>query len=69
MDAILVGDYMKELRENKRLSQKEVADILGVSRQAVSNWERGRTLPGLKDLYVLSRIYGKTINEIIEAKK
>ena len=45
MDMIKTGGYIRELRKSEGLTQKELADKLGVSFQAVSKWEKGDALP------------------------
>lgn len=42
-----IGDMISSARNNKKMSQQELADKLHVSRQAVSNWERKKTPAGL----------------------
>lgn len=42
----LIGNYIIELRENKKLKKYEFAEILGISPSAVSQWEKGKTAPG-----------------------
>ena len=48
-----IGNKIKELRRSKGMSQKDIADKLGVTSQAVSKWENGKNLP---DMMMLSRI-------------
>ncbi|HHP7503705.1 TPA: helix-turn-helix transcriptional regulator [Staphylococcus aureus] len=43
----MISKYLKEARESKGLTQNYVAKHLYVSRQTVSRWERGRTLPNI----------------------
>lgn len=47
-----------ELRKNSKLSQKELAERIGVSKSTVSLWENGDTIPDAKAIYRLSRVYG-----------
>lgn len=51
-------DNLSRLREQKGLTQQELAEELGVSRQAVSQWESGRTFPSMEKQLALSRLYG-----------
>lgn len=53
------------LRKKRGLSQQEVADILGVSRQAVSKWESGRSAPSTENLLRLSGIYGIPLDALV----
>ncbi|MBQ6118631.1 MAG: helix-turn-helix transcriptional regulator, partial [Clostridia bacterium] len=45
MDTLKIGGYIQHLRKTAGLTQKELADRLGISFQAVSKWENGETLP------------------------
>ena len=51
-------------REEKGVSQKELADYLQLSPTAVASWEQGLSLPKIHILYQLSIFYGKTISEM-----
>lgn len=62
---IKTSNRLAELRKQHLLSQEELAEKLGVSRQAVSKWERGESSPDTDNLIVLAEIYGMTIDEII----
>ena len=54
------------LRKEKGLSQENLADEMNVSRQAVSKWESGNVMPSLDNLIYLSRLYGVTIDSLID---
>ena len=54
------------LRRAKGLCQQELADEMNVSRQAVSKWESGNVMPSLDNLIYLSRLYGVTIDSLID---
>lgn len=56
------------LRMEKRLTQEELADLLGVSRQSVSKWESGASTPELDKLVRLSKIFGITMDELVNGK-
>lgn len=60
MDNIKIGNYIKTLRLKKQLTQKELADQLSISFQAVSKWETGETLPDTSLLLDLCEILGTT---------
>lgn len=55
---------LARLRVKKGLSQKEVAKELGVTRQAVSGWESGRTRPSVEKLVAVCRLYGVPVEEL-----
>lgn len=50
-----LGQRLQQLRKAKGFSQEELADRVGVSRQAVSKWEGGQTAPDLERLLALSK--------------
>ena len=54
------------LRKEKGLSQENLADEMNVSRQAVSKWESGNVMPSLDNLIYLSKLYGVTIDSLID---
>lgn len=55
----------KECREIKRLSQKYVAVMLGVSPSAISQWEKGTTYPSSENLAALAELYGVSIDYLM----
>ncbi|MDR2834068.1 MAG: helix-turn-helix domain-containing protein [Streptococcaceae bacterium] len=57
-----ISIFLKESRKKKGYSQKTVAKMLNISRQAVSSWERGKTHPDLERLISLSEIYDVSLN-------
>lgn len=62
------GDMLAEriynLRKRRALSQEELAEALGVSRQTVSKWERGAAVPELDKLRALSELFGVSLDEL-----
>lgn len=58
-------ERLTALRKEKGLSQMELAEALGVSRQAVSRWEVGASAPGMENLLALSRLYGVPLDELV----
>ena len=60
-----IEERLSELRRSKGLSQEQLADLLGVSRQAVSKWESGQALPEVEKLIALSRLYETSIDYIL----
>lgn len=58
-------DVCIDLRKKAGLSQNDVADRLFVTRQAVSRWERGETVPETETLLALSRLFGVSINTLL----
>ncbi len=62
-----IGQYLSELRKYYKITQDDLANHLAVSRQAVSRWETGVSVPTIEILLKLSQLYGVTINDILEA--
>ena len=60
-----VKDVLLKLRENKGVSQEELAKELFVTRQAVSRWETGETVPNTETLKLLSKYYDVSINTLL----
>lgn len=67
MDSVKIGKYLAELRKSYKVTQDELALRLGVSRQAVSRWETGGSVPDVELLLKISELYGITIDAILHA--
>lgn len=63
-----LAEKLYELRKTNALSQDELADKLNVSRQAISKWERGESLPDTENLIQLSKLYNVSIDELVGLK-
>ena len=57
-----LGTNISRLRAEHRLSQGDLAEALGVSRQSVSKWETDASVPDLDRLVKLSRLFGVTLD-------
>ena len=60
-----LGSNLFDARKKKGLSQEAVAEKLGVSRQTISKWETGETLPDIRQAKRLSILYGLSLDELI----
>lgn len=60
-----ISEKLLSLRKEHGFSQEYLANELGISRQAISKWERGETLPNTESLMALSAIYGVSIDELL----
>ena len=60
-----MGEKLLELRRGQGLSQEDVAEQLGVSRQAVSRWEKGSALPDSVNLLALSDLFGVSADYLL----
>ncbi|EOS42874.1 MAG: helix-turn-helix domain-containing protein [Lachnospiraceae bacterium] len=68
MNMNIISKYLQFLRKSNNYTQNDLAKKLGISRQAVSKWETGITIPDLEVLLKISKLYGITINDILEPK-
>lgn len=64
-----LGSRIAQLRREKKLSQEALAEKTGVSRQAVSKWERGESAPDTENLITLSEVFGVTLDELLNKEK
>ncbi len=62
------AERLLEYRKKVGLSQEELAEKIGVSRQAVSKWERAEASPDTDNLIALSEVYGVSLDELIKGK-
>ena len=62
---IEIADRLLKLRKKSGLSQEELADKLGISRQSVSKWERAEASPDTDNLICLAKIYGVSLDELL----
>ena len=60
-----IAGRLTQLRKAKELSQEELASRLGVSRQAVSKWERGDSLPDVVMLKTIADLYGLRVDDLL----
>ena len=61
-----VGKQIQHYRKEKNLSQDELAEIIFVSRQSISNWERGATYPDIQNLLLLSKVFEVSLDQLIK---
>lgn len=62
-----LADRIQQLRKRKGISQEELADRIGVSRQAVSKWENGTSDPSTSNLLAIARLYGVSAEELLRS--
>lgn len=63
----MLSDNLIFLRNIKGLTQEQVAEVIGISRQSYSKWEQGETLPDVDKCDKLARFYGVTIDSLIHS--
>ena len=69
MDQEKIGAFLKQLRNEKGLSQEKLAEIFGVSSRSVSRWENGRTMPDISIMIELADYYDIDIRELINGER
>ena len=62
----MLSERIYQFRRNSGLSQEQLAEKIGVSRQAISKWESGISTPELEKLLALSECFGITIDELVK---
>ena len=63
------NEKLQELRRQKGLTQEELAEILFVSRTAVSKWESGRGMPSIESLKAISKFFAVTLDELLSSEE
>lgn len=61
-----IGKRIHEIREQKNLTQEQLASDLAISRQAVSKWESGKAIPDIENLMYISSLYDVSLDELIK---
>ena len=64
-DTVKVGRIISQKRKERNMTQMQLADALGISFQAVSNWERGNSMPDISKLPELAELFGCSIEELL----
>lgn len=64
-----LGKNLKALRNHKNLSQDELADMVYVSRQTISNWENDKNYPDIHSLLLLANVFDITIDQLLKQDK
>ena len=64
-----IGKFIKKIRLENNLTQKQLADTLGVTYQAVSKWENGKNIPDIELLKEISERFNINIDEILNGEK
>lgn len=64
-----IGERIKECRQRSGLSQEKVAQLVGVSRQAVTKWESGQSAPNTENLFRLAEIFGTSVDLLLQKEE
>ena len=60
-----LGERIKACRQEAGISQEKVAELVGVSRQAVTKWEAGQSAPNTENLFKLAEIFGTRVDLLL----
>ena len=63
-----IGEYIKDARERKGYSQKELAEKAGINKSNIGHWERGQTFPSIINLIPVADVLGMTLDELVGRK-
>lgn len=63
-----IGKFIAKVRKEKKLTQKQLAEKLGITDRAISKWENGKSMPDLSLLKPLCDIFDITINELLSGE-
>lgn len=63
------GQFLSEIRKEKSMTQKELADQLFVSDKTVSKWERGNSMPNVALLIPIADVFGITVTELLKGER
>ena len=69
IDPVATGKMMKSIRKSKNVKVIDIATICGISRNAVSRWERGDCMPTIDNLVILASVLGVTLEELLVIDK
>lgn len=69
MDNIKFGKFIKQLRSENHMTQKQLAEKLFITDKAVSKWERGLSMPDISLLESIAQIFGVTVSELLQGER
>lgn len=62
----MIGENLQALRRLRRMTQEDVAEAIGVSRQAIAKWESGDSLPDIQKAHALAKLFGVSLDELMD---
>lgn len=69
MNQVKIGKFIAEKRKEKKLTQQQLAEKLGVSDRAISNWESGKNMPDISLFPIISKELDVTVNDLMSGEK
>lgn len=61
----MIGENLVNLRKRHRFTQEDVAERIGVSRQALAKWERDESMPDMNNCIALAKLYGVSLDDLV----
>lgn len=69
MDQIKIGKFIAEVRKQKNLTQRQLADVLSISDKTISKWECGKGLPEISLMMPLCEVLQITVNDLLSGER
>lgn len=69
MNQIKIGNFIKDLRKEQKLTQEQLAERFGVARRTVSRWETGNNMPDLDVLIEMADFFDVDLREILDGER
>ena len=69
MDTVKIGNFLRELRKEKNLTQEQLAEVFSVSNRTISRWETGSNMPDISLLLEIAGFYQLDVSEILNGER
>ncbi len=69
MDTVKVGNFLRELRKEKNLTQEQLAEVFQVTNRTISRWETGSNMPDISLLLEIADYYSLEVSEILNGER
>ena len=69
MDQVKIGKFIASLRKEKEMTQKQLAEKLGISDKTISKWECGKGLPEVSMMLPLCEVFNISVNELLSGER
>ena len=66
---MIFAEKLKTLRKQKNISQEQLAEIIHVSRQAITKWESGNGIPDIENLIAISSLFNESLDSLLSEEK
>lgn len=63
-----IGNQIRKYRIQNEFSQEELAEKIYVSRQTISNWERGKNYPDIQSLLLMTALFGISLDQLVKGE-